>query len=70
MFKRALLILAVNTFGLVLVGCTTNTQPPANSGAEKRSPSSASEKAESSAPVKRERVTLYVRGMTKVQGIT
>ncbi len=51
MRERRTVLIAAGVLGLLLAGCTTNTETKALAGKE-------------------ERLTVYVEGMTKVQGIT
>jgi ABC-type phosphate transport system substrate-binding protein len=70
MFKPTLVTLALGLSALLLVGCTTKTQPQADSAPQKGASSSVAAKGKSASAAKEQRVTLYVEGMTKVQGIT
>jgi hypothetical protein len=54
----------------VVAGCTTKTQPQTASAPEKEVSSPNATKGGPSSTPKEQRVTLYVEGMTKVQGIT
>src|SRR5262249_7788410 len=68
--RRAVLLAASVVVAVILAGCTTKTQPQTGSAPQKEAPASATANGESSTPAKEQRVTLYVEGMTKVQGIT
>jgi hypothetical protein len=70
MFKPMLRTFCVGVLVPLLAGCTTKTQPQADSAPQKKAPPSVTAKGESSSSAKEQRVTLYVEGMTKVQGIT
>jgi uncharacterized lipoprotein YajG len=70
MFKPTLVTLALGLAVVLLAGCTTKTQPQADSASQTDASSSVTAKAKSPAAGHDLRVTLYVEGMTKVQGIT
>ena len=61
MRKRRKVQLAAGVLGLFLAGCTINSEPKDPSSPEERS---------ATKDAKEEQVTVYVEGMTKVQGIT
>jgi hypothetical protein len=68
--RRTVLITAGVVVAVVLAGCTTKTQPQTGSAPQKEAPASVTANGESPNLAKEQRVTLYVEGMTKVQGIT
>jgi hypothetical protein len=61
MHDRRTVLLAVGVFALLIAGCTTNTVPKAASSREQDGKPRTAQQ---------DRVTVYVEGMTKVQGIT
>jgi hypothetical protein len=70
MHDRTTLLLAVGLFILLVLGCTTKTAPPTESMSQEKRSSPDTAKAKSLTSAAKQRVTLYVEGMTKVQGIT
>jgi hypothetical protein len=70
MRDRRTVLLAAGVLALLVAGCTTKTQPQMESRPQTEVSSSDAAKGESLTSANRQRVTLYVEGMTKVQGIT
>jgi|GEM_PF-5243580 len=68
--RRTVLLAAGVVVAVVLAGCTTKTQPQTASAPEKEVSSLSATKGEPLTSARQQRVTLYVEGMTKVQGIT
>jgi hypothetical protein len=70
MFKRTLRTFRVGVLVLLLAGCTTKSEPQGEAAPQQDKSSSVAARGESSKAAGPQRVTLYVEGMTKVQGIT
>jgi hypothetical protein len=68
--KRRIVLLAAGVFVLLVTGCTTKTQPQMDSTPKEEASVPDTAKGEPLSPAGKQRVTLYVEGMTKVQGIT
>lgn len=68
--RRTVLLAAGVVIAVILAGCTTKTQPQTGSAPQKEASASVTANGESSTLAKEQRLTLYVEGMTKVQGIT
>ncbi len=68
--ERKTVLLAAGVFVLFVASCTTKTQPQINTTPKEEASAPGTAKGEPVSPAGKQRVTLYVEGMTKVQGIT
>jgi hypothetical protein len=62
--------LAATVLGLWLSGCTSNTEPGTADAPKQRASVSSLRHGGAADGAREERVTVYVEGMTKLQGIT
>jgi hypothetical protein len=68
--ERMAMTLAATALGLVLTGCASNTEPETADAPKQGASVASSQHGEAKAGAREERVTVYVEGMTKLQGIT
>jgi hypothetical protein len=68
--QRTVLLAAGVVIAVILAGCTTKTPPQTGSAPQKEAPASVTANGESTTLAQGQQVTLYVEGMTKIQGIT